>query len=165
MLIGAVLSTYSRKWDVELHYAHGPDREGKRQDGGVAGTYGSRSFSWYERARHQAGRGGWLTHHHGGQFQFPDETFIIVPSEMWTANLNWSPEPRDPTRWHSREGALIRFERYVGPYRSVVREPKERQPVLQRWVCDRETWDAAHSVLSVVSLHRLRIEHSPYVNL
>src|SRR6266540_2729535 len=164
ILIGAVLSTYSRNWDVELHYAHAPERQAMRQDGGVAGTYGGRSFSWYERARHQAGTRGWLTQHHGGRFQFPDETFIIVPSEMWTASLNWWPDPQDPTRWHSRAGALIRFDRYVGPYRSVVREPLERQPMLQRWVCDRETWDSARSSLGVVPLNRIRIEHSPFAN-
>ena len=63
----------------------------------------------------------------------------LVPSSIWRDYFGCAPTEKNPYIWTDSDGKqILRFERIASPVREIMREPYIRQPVLFRWICDKE---------------------------
>lgn len=78
----------------------------------------------------------------------------MVPSSAWRWLLNCSPSNISPYIWKNEFGEnILRFECISSPFREEMHELYIRQPILFRWVCNKEWLDKK------LEFMRLRIRH------
>ena len=63
----------------------------------------------------------------------------VVPSSAWRKIFHCEPSDKSPYRWVDENGVeVLRLERIVSPIREATREVYIRQPILFRWICNKE---------------------------
>ena len=63
----------------------------------------------------------------------------LAPSSIWHNCFGCTPTEKNPYVWLNSEGKqILHFERIASPVREIIQEPYIRQPILFRWVCDKE---------------------------
>jgi hypothetical protein len=62
----------------------------------------------------------------------------IAPSNAWKEIFECVPH-NNPYQWSNTAGVnVLRFERIASPYRRVIHEQYYRQPILFRWLCNKD---------------------------
>lgn len=80
-----------------------------------------------------------LTNSIVGSSSFMYGNCMIYPSQYLRELLEIKPMINNPLIWVDKEGnEVMYFERFVYPYRELNRENYFRQPLLSRWVCNKE---------------------------
>ena len=63
----------------------------------------------------------------------------VVPSSAWRKIFHCEPSDESPYRWVDENGVeVLRLERIASPIREATREVYIRQPILFRWICNKE---------------------------
>ena len=76
----------------------------------------------------------------------------LAPSSVWREYFGCKPKVNDPYIWISHSGQeILRFERIASPVRETMREAYIRQPLLFRWICDKQ-W-----IETILQTHDLRL--------
>lgn len=70
----------------------------------------------------------------GGRQRLHHDFLQIQPPTAWRDRFGWSVSSRDPLTWLADGEPVARYERFHGPLRQTVREPRFRQPLLDRWI-------------------------------
>jgi hypothetical protein len=136
LLLGAIITTYSRKADIEFTYSLERPQASHPLGGRIGSTFNGRSFSFFGTDRFEPENAdGWVVLKTGGLGNFAEENVFLCPPVWWTSSLAWRPDSNNPMRWLASDGReTARFERFNGPVRDNVAEPLYRQPMMQRWV-------------------------------
>lgn len=78
----------------------------------------------------------------GGCSKIPFGNAQIIPASIWRTALNCSPKSDNPFIWTDQYGKeMMWFERIISPIREAMHEAYIRQPILFRWVCDKQWLD------------------------
>ncbi|MBX7145641.1 MAG: ATP-binding protein [Oligoflexia bacterium] len=151
VVIGALISAYTDKLDLQYSYNHIASRQQPPKDRlGGSTTPSGRSFAFYRNDIYVPAQpfGMWLTWIAGGIATLIAQDFGIVPSSVWRTLFAWNPCPNDPTVWLKNGEKVAWYERIAGPLRSAVGERYSRQPVMRRWVCTKNAWKQINDVLA-----------------
>ena len=74
-----------------------------------------------------------------GNFKLYFGNCQLAPSSVWRDCFACEPLENNPYIWINQNGEeVLRFERVASPVRELMREPYIRQPILFRWICDKE---------------------------
>ena len=75
----------------------------------------------------------------GGNIKISFGNGQVVPSSAWRKIFHCEPSDKSPYRWVDENGVeVLRLERIVSPIREATREVYIRQPILFRWICNKE---------------------------
>lgn len=79
----------------------------------------------------------------------------LIPSSIWRDLFNCEPVANNPLNWINKEGnVVLSYERIASPFREALQEAYIRQPILFRWVCNKE-W--INGTLSKLNVHLARV--------
>ncbi len=74
----------------------------------------------------------------------------IYPSKYLKKLFNWNPDKYNPLVWKTEDGKVaMRFELVSNPIREAIQERYNRQPVLFRWICNKEILDKTLNKLNI----------------
>lgn len=148
IVLGAILHTYSHKKDVVFSFQQILEEEvlllNKTQ---LSRVYSGRSYSYYETNRFDPIYEYFdvpfqMTYQTGGISYFNDQNILISPSFLWADLFGWETS-HIPTKWTYKGEEVVRLEYFYGPYRELYNGPIDRQPILQRWVCNKAIFEEA----------------------
>ncbi len=91
----------------------------------------------------------------GGMCRLHHCNVEIMPPKFWMDSMNWAPQSTDPFTWYDQGEPVAIYERLHGVLRDNPHDPKNRQPVLHRWLV---THDAFERLERLFGTFRLR-EH------
>jgi len=75
----------------------------------------------------------------GGSMIFHHGNCQIAPSRAWQEIFRCTPHSSSPYHWYSMSGVkVLRFERIASLHRENMHEQYYRQPILFRWVCNKD---------------------------
>ncbi len=149
MVLGAVIFSYSREFDVKFIYDTAIRQSTSiLEKASLLSTFNGRSSSFYDVNRfdpQEFEEGIFsMTYESGGIGDFVHQSILCYPSNMWTNLFGWYPQRDNPLLWNDNEGNNVaKFEYFHGPIRNLVRDRFERQPFMQRWVVKKEAFEEA----------------------
>ena len=74
-----------------------------------------------------------------GNIKIPFGNGQVVPSSAWRKIFHCEPSAESPYRWIDENGVeVLRLDRIASPIREATREVYIRQPILFRWICNKE---------------------------
>jgi hypothetical protein len=123
-------------------------------------TFNGRTFLYFEPNRYEPENddvAGWMTFNAGGLGMFLHAQVVITPTKLWDT-LGWKPMPTNPFIWLKEGKPIVRFEVRRGPVRDTIQEPLYRQPVLLRWIINRQAKLEAERTLGVALLDLRTVE-------
>ena len=164
IVIGAVLLTYSHGNDVRFCYNHilfnkylinirqGEDR-----------VFSGRSYGFYENLRFDPRKEYYdsldqMTYQTGGISYFTDQSFLVYPSILWSELFGWKPLKNNPRVWIHNNEVVARHDYIHGPYRELYRGGLHRQPIMQRWVCNKTVFEQTLKNKNLINLPSINIK-------
>ncbi|QCJ40616.1 ATP-binding protein [Bacillus sp. S3] len=157
IVIGAVLFTYSYSNDVIFHFDLTLFEEDiiKGRNGGSR-VFNGRSFGFYEDLRFDPYREhnntlAQMTYQTGGISYFSNQTFSVYPSLLWSDLFAWEPSKNNPKVWLHQDKVVVRHDYIHGPYRELYHGRLDRQPILQRWVCNKTIFEQTLKEQNIVN--------------
>ncbi|WP_335391391.1 ATP-binding protein [Neobacillus drentensis] len=157
IVIGAVLFTYSYSNDVIVLFDNILFEEPTiniRKSG--SRIFNGRSYGFYENSRFDPfmeyyNEFAQMTYQTGGIFYFSNQTFSVYPSRLWSDLFGWEPSKNNPRIWLHQNKVVARHDYIHGPYRELYHGRLDRQPLLQRWVCNRTVFEQSLKEKNIVS--------------
>ncbi|PFW02675.1 hypothetical protein COL12_29610 [Bacillus cereus] len=157
IVIGAVLSTYSYNndviflFDLTLYEEHIIKVRKHRSK-----VFNSRSFGFYENLRYDPfveynDTLAQMTYQTGSISYFSNQTFSVYPSRILSDIFTWEPSINNPRVWLHQDKIVIRHDYIHGPYRELYHGRLDRQPILQRWVCNKTIFEKTLKEKNIVS--------------
>ncbi len=157
IVIGAVLFTYSYKNDVIFLFDQTLFEENKPViSKSRSRNFNGRSYGFYENLRFDPfmeynNESAQMTYQSGGISYFSNRTLSVYPSRLWSDLFGWEPSENNPRVWLHQNKVVARHDYIYGPYRELYRGRLDRQPLLQRWVCNRTVFEQSLKEQSIVS--------------
>lgn len=75
----------------------------------------------------------------GGSIKLIFGNCQLAPSSVWRSKLHCKPKSNNPYKWINDFGEeVLRFERVASPIREAMHEAYIRQPMLFRWICNKD---------------------------
>lgn len=160
-VLAAELRTYSRDRDVVFRIAtRWMSSVPIISDAGQPSTFNGRTYLFYESNRYEPETdpaAGWMTFNAGGLGMFMHTQVPPTPTKLWDT-LGWKPTPTNPFIWLKEGKPAVRLEVRRGPVRDAIHEPLYRQPVLVRWIINRQAKLEAERTLGVALLDFRTVE-------
>ena len=146
-----VVFRMAKRWTSEVLFASAVQQPS---------TFNGRTYLYYEPNRYEPETepaAGWMTFNAGGLGMFLHAQVVITPTKLWDV-LGWRPMPTNPFIWLKEGKPIVRFEVRRGPLRDTIQEPLYRQPVLLRWIINRQARLEAERILGVALLDFRTVE-------
>jgi hypothetical protein len=103
-----------------------------------------------------------LTNSIVGSSSFIYGNCMMYPSTYIRELLEIKPKKYNPLIWIDKEGnEVLYFERYVYPFRELLQESYFRQPLLSRWVCNKELISRVAKEKNLTHYSTNKIERMP----
>ncbi|WP_349925259.1 ATP-binding protein [Bacillus altitudinis] len=158
IVIGAVLFTYSYSNDVIFHFGLNLFKDMIKGRNGLSRVFNGRSYGFYEKLRFDPymeynNTLAQMTYQTGGISYFSNQTFAVYPSLLWSDLFAWEPSKQNPKVWLHQDKVVVRHDYIHGPFRELYHGRLDRQPILQRWVCNKSVFEQTLKEQNIKSQH------------
>ena len=89
---------------------------------------------------------------------------MIYPSMFLREVLNIKPSIKNPLVWVNKDNEVVMYlERFVSPFREAVHENYFRQPIMSRWICNKEILNGIIKETEIIDYQTDKIERMPFL--